>query len=488
MNDTFRVKAADALTLLLITALSFCYSVYYSNFAKLHIKIPFLDFPIFIGEIILAFCLFLLTIRLSSTRSKLTRWHYLTMVYLIFVLVKAFLGYAKWGPLAFRNAAMFYYPLFVVIGYYSFHISFLNNKYAKHLILSLVIITFFLLNPRDSFRFGYFVLMLMFSLQIQNKLLRRIALAFLIPAFTYRLLTLVSRGSLPSIAISALFFVTAYLIYFINFRLAYKMTIIIISLVFFSLFAWLVGDRGNIRALFALDNYIKSYNQISQKLSSVKEFEFKKMSRKLYGEGDIIQPTNFTKIPAVKEKSKTSYRPLEMLKLNEFLKSEPSKLHKTVVSGKQAEHEENTFYTALSNTLWRVFVWKDMLAEWLENGLIFGCDFGKPFQSRTVEIMRWSDGAWVGWLEPHNSYVHIIYRSGIIGFLLTILLWVVFVKTAKKFIILRSINGMFLSSILLYWLCIISFHVVLELPYLAIPFWALLGITLKYSHYLSTNK
>ena len=71
---------------------------------------------------------------------------------------------------------------------------------------------------------------------------------------------------------------------------------------------------------------------------------------------------------------------------------------------------------------------------------IFGIDFGKPFRSLTLEKLRdiegtgWCIGEWVGWLEPHNSYIHILYRAGIIGLIFIMAIWIIFIRLVFKFI------------------------------------------------------
>ena len=107
-----------------------------------------------------------------------------------------------------------------------------------------------------------------------------------------------------------------------------------------------------------------------------------------------------------------------------------------------------------------------------------GLDFGKPFRSKRLEILKFDEG-WkfrVGWVEPHNSYVHIIYRAGIVGLLFVITVWCIFIKMGREFIKSKNFRGVFLISILVYWLIIANFMVILELPYFAIPFWSFLGI------------
>jgi hypothetical protein len=136
----------------------------------------------------------------------------------------------------------------------------------------------------------------------------------------------------------------------------------------------------------------------------------------------------------------------------------------------------------LNNILWRLFAWKDMVQEVIQKNIFFGCDFGRPFRSKSIEVLAWADGGWVGWIEPHNSYVHIFYRAGIIGLLFILFIWYLFVKLSVDFIKNKDLGGTFLCTALFYWLIIANFEVILELPYFAIPFWSLFGITFAYAY------
>ena len=145
---------------------------------------------------------------------------------------------------------------------------------------------------------------------------------------------------------------------------------------------------------------------------------------------------------------------------------------------------ERNMTTMQANILYRFFMWHEMFTELISSKAIIGVDFGKPFRSKMLQLLRF-DESWktrVGWLEPHNSYVHMLYRAGIIGFLIIAVMWGLFIKITKIFIIDRNIKGILLSSCLLYWLLISNFMVILELPYHAIPFWCLFGMTLRYCH------
>ena len=135
---------------------------------------------------------------------------------------------------------------------------------------------------------------------------------------------------------------------------------------------------------------------------------------------------------------------------------------------------------SFNNALWRLLVWEDMLRDLFKNNVILGVNFGKPFVSIQLAKKRWSQSPQVGWVEPHNSYIHILYRAGLFGLFLISLIWLSWIMLLINFIKLRDIKGIFLSSALLFSLVLAFFIVFLELPYLAIPFWSLFGLAYGY--------
>jgi O-antigen ligase len=137
---------------------------------------------------------------------------------------------------------------------------------------------------------------------------------------------------------------------------------------------------------------------------------------------------------------------------------------------------------AYANTLFRFFVWRDMILEFSQHKPILGFSFGKPFRSESLEIMDWAINEWIrdGWIEPHNSYLNIVYRMGIIGVALIVFLIWQFCSIVKSFVSLKSLTGILLCSTLIIFLVAGNFLPIFELPFSAIPFWALWGMTLGY--------
>ncbi|MFA5261768.1 MAG: hypothetical protein WC450_11130, partial [Candidatus Omnitrophota bacterium] len=143
-----------------------------------------------------------------------------------------------------------------------------------------------------------------------------------------------------------------------------------------------------------------------------------------------------------------------------------------------------------NNILWRLLVWRDMLRDVTQAHPVVGMPFGKPFRSSSIEILGWNklELESVGWMEPHNSYVHIFYRAGWLGLgMIVLLLWVV-IRLTQEFVRSDEVTGFFLAAVLVYWLVVANFLVTLELPFFAIPFWILLGLTWAYGKDVSSAR
>ena len=138
----------------------------------------------------------------------------------------------------------------------------------------------------------------------------------------------------------------------------------------------------------------------------------------------------------------------------------------------------------LQNAVFRLFIWRDMLADLLKEKPFLGFDFGKPFRSKSLEILNWGNGDWVrdGWIGAHNSYIEIIYRMGIVGILLILSLWIILFKMIRKFILTKSFTGVLLCGIIINRFAAANFLLIFELPYTAIPIWTIYGVTLAYCY------
>jgi len=134
------------------------------------------------------------------------------------------------------------------------------------------------------------------------------------------------------------------------------------------------------------------------------------------------------------------------------------------------------------NAIFRIFIWRDMLVDLANEKPMLGFDFGKPFRSKSLEILYWGARDWLrdGWIAAHNSYLHMIYRTGIIGIMLIVALGIILLRMIKGFIARKSLTGVLLCGIIINWFTAANFLLTFELPYTAIPVWAIYGITIAY--------
>ncbi|MBZ0165172.1 MAG: O-antigen ligase family protein [Candidatus Omnitrophica bacterium] len=144
-------------------------------------------------------------------------------------------------------------------------------------------------------------------------------------------------------------------------------------------------------------------------------------------------------------------------------------------------YENNRQIVTYSSAVFRLLVWQDLIEEYLIHRPIFGFDFGKPVRSLRLEVLRWS-GQWErdGWVPVHNSLLHMIYRTGIVGMVFIISMIVLFIRLTLGFMRLRSVKGILLCSIMVTWGVCANFLLTLEVPYTAVPVWSLYGMIFAY--------
>ncbi len=155
---------------------------------------------------------------------------------------------------------------------------------------------------------------------------------------------------------------------------------------------------------------------------------------------------------------------------------------------KNIQHSQNPEGRVLDdpegNIVFRLFIWRDMAHEFIQDprAWLGGFSFGHPQRSRSLEVLNVGTGDWSrdGWITPHNSFFHIIYRAGILGVFLIGVLFFMTCRLVVDFFKMNSIEGGLLVGVLVYWLVLSNFLVILEFPYNAILFWSLFGITMAY--------
>jgi len=135
------------------------------------------------------------------------------------------------------------------------------------------------------------------------------------------------------------------------------------------------------------------------------------------------------------------------------------------------------------NVRWRLFLWRDMLRELSEKPL-FGWGFGRPFRSPTLEAMGWHHREKEGWwIDPHNSHLNIAYKTGIIGYLVFLLIvGRFFQRTMRFFLHMREDVKikLYIGALLTCFINVLVlsfFEVILEGPYMGSFLWITMGLT-----------
>lgn len=494
----------DYTALSLLGVMCVAYSHLTRKFAQLHITLDSLDLPVFVGELLLAFLLIAYFIKHGTSGSKISFRNYRgTAVYIIlfgvFILCKSFWGYLRYGPLAFRHAALFYYSLFALFSYEFYNKRFFNRKmilFLSFLLTAIVVIRAF--DTYAYFMFTYFLLALFLISMLPVKSLKILLAFLLIGLAPYQRCIAASRASVMG-AVSGIF-VSGILFFSGKYRSnrVLKLWIVI----------GVLAVTGILLSAYVNKNKMESFLQLSILPEAIKNIDDfveqnqgrvpkKQLAVRLYSEdGAIIEDSPQQ---GIKSDLVTAFADLGS-KLSDSEVSGGKKMHSSEdkkYKSTAADKDKNSQATegetveaaplavdntGLNNILWRILVIRDMFRDLYKSNWFVGSDFGKPFRSRTIEVLRWNkiEIEEVGWIEPHNSYVHIIYRSGLIGLISIILLIKLIMQTAAKFLKDRR-QGLILVAALTYWIVAANFMVILELPFFAIPFWSLFGITLAYA-------
>jgi hypothetical protein len=475
-------------------------SIYTRNFAQLHVQFPFLDFPVFIGELLFALCLFLFFLKwawggIKIEGKDLYLWGLLGL-YCLFVVVKAVYGYIHHGPLALRNAALFYYPIFAV-----FAAVFYNPKYFNKMTIPIILFLLMgsvLLRPLNCysyFMFSYVILTLVLILQFKS-LSVRIGLIVMLILFSPVLgFFMSSRAHMIASLLGAVVIVAFYLI--IKMRKArihggfYFFAFLCLAVLLVKTFA----RREELSSFTSIKRNIEQIRQVNLRIAEAKKnYTPKEIPVAVYQEEVIPEPfpspekiIESDTLIMVEKIQKAAAPiptptpfpappPISNPVMATPLASSPVPTPTPPAQGLDPE--------PVNNAIWRLLVWRDMLEEVHSTHPIGGVDFGKPFRSPSIEIMGWNrkEIYGVGWLEPHNSYVHVIYRAGVLGILFILVLFLLVFRMAVRFVKGRSIAGVLLIASMAYWFIVANFLVCFELPFFAIPLWSLFGLTFAYSN------
>ena len=276
-------KIIDYIVLFFLISFSILYSIFYSNFAEINIQLSFLSFPIFIGEILLILCSLFLFYKLLHKDIEINK----CFVFLFFfILLKAFIGYSVYGALAFRNAALFYYVFFAIIGYYFFQPFCLKFRFVYIILFGLFVSLFLIGEPFvQSFfyiNYGFFSLFFL-NCVVKKSKYSFIFIFIVILLLTIKIMPLLSRGIIVSFIISLMFLILILFFYFLDIKPKYK---IFLCLIFFAVNLVniiLLANTESLKSLIKINHYVEEFQKVRKiTKKNEEEFVFEKMNVEIY--------------------------------------------------------------------------------------------------------------------------------------------------------------------------------------------------------------
>ncbi len=586
-----KINRVNILILSLIGAYVLGCGIFWLKFAKLHLTIPGINLPLFPGEVILLCCGILHGWYRLAVPRPWTRVDAFLVVYLMWLVLKVITGFASGGNLAFRHAALFYYPLFAVFSFYAAP-AILKIPQIGHLILFAAIVLLKIAGTLEGY-YTYPALILLGVLIViaPSRILKVCMGLAVLVIFPFKELLQDSK-SLVIGNVTAIFFVLTVLMSIYIRSKKYLILALPGLMLLLGVFLISYGPSLHQKSLKSWKTYIDVYKQKDALIQfKYKTHEANKLKVRLFNKNGLnyaelealeskfdkqavekpslndirsayMVSIKYSKVvvakaqeqmihaeqahSAVKEVKKENdallssaaveeknpvvskgrdQRPKQQIKkVNEA----PITIYKTpnkevvdeikrdtevmesyvtkIESGEQLTEEQikdsqqimeklganiqtldqgiitvgRSVETDGENILFRVFIWRDMIKEFLKHKPIFGFSLSYPQRSTSIEILDMAHGEWMrdGWIAPHNSYLHFIYRGGIVGLVVILLMWGGIIYLIRTFIKCRHVVGLLAVSLLVYWCVLANFNVVFEFPYHAIAFWSLFGVLL----------
>ncbi len=482
----------NRLGLALLAFYGFGASVAKVNFAELHLEFPGLPFPVFIGEILL-FCCALLALPCffrEDLFSRRQKW--LLGIFAVWIAAKALSGYATGGVLALRNAALFYYIFVAVFAFVFVRQSQSWSWLGVALILALSgAIAWATVD--GYFRLTYVFLLAIWVLLTKNPFMKGILMLIMLGlSWQWQWLLPGSRSHLLGLLLVGAWLAMYFCLQVLTSRS--KRLWALLALLLVVLIGGGLKRFNDISAMKAITSW-----RTIQTLFTEYDLQVA-MGKENYAPRDI--PTQ-SYSPRDKDERDAQMRRYNDNYINiarrRFAVTEspagqvtaaPNPFVINLGQGKKVDLGEvdvkqgqRSLATTHINTLFRLFVWRDMLRELKDQQAWGGFSFGHPQRSISLEILGWGDSEWLrdGWIAPHNSFLHILYRAGLVGVILIAVLVALLGRMMINVIQARSLAGCLFIAIVLYWWGMANSLVVWELPYYAIPSWSLFGAALAYA-------
>ncbi len=470
------------ITLLVFTGLYWCLK---SQFAEKHFYVAAIGLPIFVGELLL-FGLFLLWLwRRLAMAETWQLWHWAWVVFGVWLMIKALTGVSAYGVLALRNAALFYYAFFVLLAF-----EFFRNKDRSNVILfAIAVIVSALLWGKclqDYAQLPAFLVLLAIALRMRQPVFRAAFIANGVAILLkYKGFSTGTRAHMIGYFLT-LSFLSVYFLFGMwrakrMVKLGGCLAFLLAGLVCVLVFA----DRNAINSFTRWDSLKAKFTYYD---TIIREGEAYYIFEPVQYE--VFTPDQFDgrlKGEVRLNNERAVRQGLEAVVLSKLQGLNPQDIHdkqfdNRLLSTINSSMDWRSLDTAQINALYRVFIWRDMWRDLLKERAWWGINWGIPQRSKSLEILGWNVREIIdaGWIVPHNSFFHMVYRAGWVGIGLIGVLMVALIKLTSGFLAARSFTGGLLLAILCYWIGLASFSLFLEVPYTAIPFWSLLGFLFAY--------
>lgn len=146
------------------------------------------------------------------------------------------------------------------------------------------------------------------------------------------------------------------------------------------------------------------------------------------------------------------------------------------------------------NNLWRILFWSKSLHElWVDGDILFGKGLGVPLfnydspDSKFLIDANPDDPNLSFTIGLHNSFIYLIVRYGLIGFILFSIPFFDLLKRSVLASKLEGLDGIFALG--LVFLCVNAFfNVIMESPLYASIFWIFSGYCLSFSSHTKINE
>ncbi len=554
------------MTLVLIAAMCLCYTIWMRDFAKIHIDLPFVHIPVFVGEMLFAVCVLLWICQRRLMKAPWQVWEKAIGIYVAWLCFKVITGYMDGGTLALRHAALFYYPLFALFTFTAFQREI--GRFLSYPVLVGLFVILILVRVGTGFSGEYLYPYMVCTAVITFSLLRGwwkiLGFLFLLSWYPASDLLMESKSYVVGHVMAGAF-VFFYFCLLLPGRLRTKILVFLLLVLAGAVGMTHYGNKVQVKALGEWSDFWVQFHEKEDYIQENKKHHTpQQLKVRLFNATGTRQFKNFDTLDGVESGSgeqesqatiPSGLNAQEVIKgqlegnIKNALfaikkwqrkyglgKAQPdedtdkwqsekdidqlkallaqaqdvlSKLNsgQSTEDIKQLTHLSNdlsalswrineviipslrTVEDDQSNMSFRLFIWRDMLEELVLAKPLMGLSLGHPQRSTSIEILNIAQGEWKrdGWITPHNSYLHLIYRGGIVGVLIIVLILYLMITLGICFIQKKSWQGVLLLSIVVYWASIANFLVFLEVPYHAIPFWSLVGTLWAYKNHLENR-